>query len=601
MANVGLRRIRQDDFSAGMFRSVARHLIPPNGVYDHVNGLHDDDGSAYRRGGSQYASDGGFGSAGLRWMWDGILAPGARTLVASSSAFGVLAGGFGNLGDQTGFLDIGGSGLSAPTRAVKIGDLLFIGGGAIYGGSRKDANYSTGTVTTTSASAVVTGSGTSWSANVDAGMLFRISGERVYVVKTVDSNTQITLTEPYQGSTGSGKAYTLKRFESMTAPYVSGEILGTIFGRLLVADGSKLKFSAGVSDSGYTQPHSFTDTDVHSFGGELLGVAALRDTQFVFTTAGVSAVLGMAYDVLDPSGVSFQQRVEEVNHDVILWGKEGIATHENSLIVPALDGVYRMGVAQGPVELSRSITPLYAEHVRLGHKPGLAAVYNGHYVLPILNSSNVVVETLVCRVDRMVNTRFGAVWPWSRWSGHAAACSAVVTHVGGASSARAPDLYGASTATGSRVLKLGGCWEPASARKADADGSVAQWALETRDTATGSGEFNHVRRCRVSYELADAASDDPVIGGYYSKGGAVDGSPKWGTAVWGSFAWADSALDEFAQMSGDAPEDTGRTPWQWLLTARTRFIRGRFTCSDPCAELRLRSVEWSVRPSGKDS
>ena len=593
MANVGLRRIRQEDFSAGIFRAVARHVIPQQGVYDLVNGLLDEDGSIYRRGGSEYVSTSGLGSAGLRWMWDGILSPGPRTLVASASKWGVLDG-------SAAMVDLGSGGLSAPTRATKIGDLLFVGGGTIYGGSRKTGDYSTGTVTT-AASPTVTGSGTSWSANVDAGMLFRISGERVYVVKSVESDTSLTLTEPYQGSTGSGKAYSLKRFETMTSPYVSGEVLGSIFGRLLVADGSKLKFSAGVSDSGYTQPHSFTDTDVHTLGGEVLGVAALRDVVFVFTTAGVQAVMGMAYDMLDPAGVSFQQRVEDVNHDVILWGKEGIATHENSLIVPALDGVYRLGVAQGPVLLSRSITPMYAEHVRQGHKPGVAAVYNGHYVLPILNASNVVVETLVCRVDRMVNTRFGAVWPWSRWTGHAGSCSALVAHVGGVAASRTPDLYGASTAEGSRVVKLGGCWEPAAARKADADASVAQWAVETRDTATGTGEFNHVRRCRLGYELGDAASDDPTISGYYSKGSAVPGTALWDAVDWDEFSWADGALAEFTQLPGEAPEEEGRTPWTWPLTARTRFIRGRFSSSDPCSELRLRSVEWSVRPSGKDS
>ena len=70
----------QDDFAAGSVRSVARHLIPPNGVYSIENGLLDDDGSVYRRGGSEYLSNAAFGAGGLRWVWDGHLAAGEATL-----------------------------------------------------------------------------------------------------------------------------------------------------------------------------------------------------------------------------------------------------------------------------------------------------------------------------------------------------------------------------------------------------------------------------------------------------------------------------------------------------------------------------------------
>jgi hypothetical protein len=77
------------------------------------------------------------------------------------------------------------------------------------------AEYTTGTVTATNASATVTGSGTSWSANLVAGMYFRIDATGVgdsskwYQISSVDSNTQITLTAVYGEATSAGENYTV--------------------------------------------------------------------------------------------------------------------------------------------------------------------------------------------------------------------------------------------------------------------------------------------------------------------------------------------------------------------------------------------------------
>lgn len=73
------------------------------------------------------------------------------------------------------------------------------------------AQYSTGTVTTTSGSAVVTGSGTSWLAEIDADDIFIADGDTSpYFVQSVDSDTQITLTGNHD-TTQSGVTYTLTR------------------------------------------------------------------------------------------------------------------------------------------------------------------------------------------------------------------------------------------------------------------------------------------------------------------------------------------------------------------------------------------------------
>lgn len=67
--------------------------------------------------------------------------------------------------------------------------------------------YTTGTVSVTNGSAIVTGVGTSWVGNISAGQTFFLPGGSRYTVSLVNSNTQITLTANYTGTTESGKAY----------------------------------------------------------------------------------------------------------------------------------------------------------------------------------------------------------------------------------------------------------------------------------------------------------------------------------------------------------------------------------------------------------
>lgn len=70
------------------------------------------------------------------------------------------------------------------------------------------SQYRTGTVAVTSASAVVTGSGTSWLTYVAVGDTFKIESENaIYNIASVDSDTQITLTTNYAGTTASSQSY----------------------------------------------------------------------------------------------------------------------------------------------------------------------------------------------------------------------------------------------------------------------------------------------------------------------------------------------------------------------------------------------------------
>lgn len=592
----GLAWIGQDDLAAGMVRSVARHLIPSNGCYDLLEYLLDDDGSVYERGGSVYKSGAAFGTGGLRWILDTRLTGGQRTVFANSADYGVL-----DVDDAT-VVNLGGAGLAAPTGSAVLGGALFIGGGVVYGGSRKAADYSTGTVSVTQGSAAVTGASTVWSTNADAGMLLSVAGGEVYVVKAVGGNTSLTLDRPYLGATAAGQAYTLKR---LGAAAVAASVYVAGGSRLIACTGNQVRvsdrqFSSATGDArdGALQYGSFTEAAMQLPDGvDILGGGMARDLLLVFGTEGVWAITNIGLDLLDDFG-NVQRRLDKVTGDVVLWGQAGIAAWQNSLVVPTLDGVVLMDGVSEPTPVGRSITPLIAGYVKAGYQPGGATVFRSHYFLPILDSSGVVVDLLVCRLDRPTETRLGVVFPWSHMAGHGGAVAALAQRVGGQGQARSPDLLAAGH--DGRVLSLARFFSPAGDVKTDADGSARASLIETRDYATGSGNLNQAKRLQVRYELADAASDGPVLRARFSKGAAQPGIPYWGLVDWGGFDWTDPRLAEYAALGIEAPVSTGRDPFTWSFAARTRTIRFRLECSDPNAKLVVRSIYVGVLQSASD-
>lgn len=592
-----LPQIAQEDFAAGSCPSIARHLIPPNGCYRIVDGLLDDDGSVYRRGGSQYASGSALGSGGLVFVWDGYLpAVGRRTLFATTGKFGVL-----DTNDST-VVDLGNSGVSRPIRPVVISDFLYLPvARKVYGGSRKASGYNTGTVTTTSSS-IVTGSGTSWSANLDAGMIVTLSGDttRFYVIASVDSNTQITLTEPYLGTAGVGQGYSADPFGTVsTRGGRAADLYAVSGGRLLTLEGEYVRFSNGVDPTtGRLRPQIFTDTDNHRLPAGATGIAieGLRDRALVFTSAGLWTVSNLAYDLTDAAG-NVQQRFEQVG-EIIAWGSAGIAAWENALVVPTVDGVYLVDGISRPTPLALSVTDKIAGYARAGYRPGQAVVYRNHYVLPIVDNTNVCIDTLVCRLDRPVDTRVGRIFPWTFASGHGAEVRGLSVRVG--QTTQAPVLLAAGA--DGRVLNLSSWFTPGTAFKQDADATTHDLIVETRDfrvNPAGARNRSTVRRVRISYELTDAASDNPVVQAFVGTGTDQGVDAAWGAVNWGSFEWGDTSLEEFVALAGQAPETNLASPYTWRVNRKSEWVRYRFQSSGPSSKMILRAVTSDVRRNEK--
>lgn len=67
------------------------------------------------------------------------------------------------------------------------------------------SQWQTGTVDVTNGSSVVTNTGTAWASNANVGDLFAVEGDGVlYVIASVDSDTQVALAANYAGTTGTG-------------------------------------------------------------------------------------------------------------------------------------------------------------------------------------------------------------------------------------------------------------------------------------------------------------------------------------------------------------------------------------------------------------
>ena len=593
-----LPQIAQEDFAAGSVLAVARHLIPPNGCYRIVDGLLDDDGSVYRRGGSQYASGSALGTGGLVFVWDGYLpAVGRRTLFATTGKFGVL-----DTNDST-VIDLGNSGVPRPISPVVIGDFLYLPvAQKVYGGSRKASSYTTGTVTATNGWEVVTGSGTSWTANLDAGMIVSIANDttRFYVIASVDSDTQFTLTEPFLGTTGPGQSYTAAPFGTVsTRGGRAADLYAVSAGRLLTLEGEYVRFSAGVDPTtGRLRPQIFDTTDNHRLPAGATGIAivGLRDRALVFTTAGMWTVSNLAYDLTDAAG-NVQQRLERVS-ELVAWGSAGIAAWENALVVPTVDGVFLVDGISRPTPVALSIAGKISEYARAGYRPGQATVYRNHYVLPIVDNTNVCIDTLVCRLDRPVDTRIGRIFPWTFMSGHGGEVRGVAVRVG--QTTQSPVLLGAGA--DGRVLNLSSWFTPGAGFKNDADATTHDLIVETRDfrvNPAGARNRSTVRRVRISYELTDAASDDPVVQAFVGTGVDIGSDAAWGAVNWGSFEWGDSSLEDFTALAGQAPEAQLVTPYTWRVNRKSEWVRYRFQSSGPSSKMILRAVTSDVRRNEK--
>lgn len=164
-------------------------------------------------------------------------------------------------------------------------------------------SYSTGTVSVTQGSKTVTGSGTTWTSNVEPGMFLYVSGagsirNYVGVVQKIDSNTSITLEEGAAIPTVAGASYQLHSFRTLLPvdkPWITEGLATSSTGSATVTGGN-----TKWRDQSVTTSHSMFRSSDMAFVGT---VATVNSNISITLAANAAVALDGEEYVLIPTGV----------------------------------------------------------------------------------------------------------------------------------------------------------------------------------------------------------------------------------------------------------------------------------------------------------
>lgn len=564
----------QEDFGGGIYRG---RRAPANGVFDAMNALVDDEGNLFRRGGSSFKSNANT-AQNLVGLFDGYLSAGLRTLTwpnAASEAYYLGSD------DATPATLATGSKIDPFARGAVVAGTVWLpcsnaGDGLLaWGGARKPtADVTFGTVGVTNGSPTMTSTGgTAWTTKYEPGSIVYFATGGVvtgfYTIQSVDSNTQITLTAPYAGTSGPADAV-LANFSQGIGPSSVGNVVPQFVAasgaspRLWVTSKNRAYYSAPNQPAiGYT--NNYIELPAAS---QIIGADNLGDTLILFTTDGVWAVGNTELDPVDDYG-NPQWQQNRISRSIVLWGDPGIAAWQGALVVPAVDDVYLLS-ADGtvrPISGNRyrsdgGIRPLYRSYVKAGYQPGTAAVHRGHLFLPVVNGTTLV-DVLVCRLDR------GSAW--TRWSGHATGL-AYQQRIG--ASTRSPKLLSINA---KRVIDLTTALDVTGSAN-DADATTPTFTVESNDVDLGPGiRPDTAEKVRYVYETAGGT---PAIAVSHAVG-AEGASYTAGTL----------------KRGGGASDGTDWSAWR--VGRKAERMRFRFTTSSAVTSLILRRMEITVRQAGQ--
>lgn len=504
----GLDETTQADWSGGMCRAVARHLIPGDAAYDMRDALLDDDGNVYQRGPTRKLTTDQLANRTLLAVWEGSFTPGRRTIgIGAGGDIGVVGPGDTAWRKTSGALFASTGGIAA-----QVGELMFLPGGfgiIMYAGSLLTASYTTGTATFTRASKTVVGVGTRWTTGLDVGMLMRPQGSTFWgVVQSVDSDTQVTLVDAWQDATLAG-TYTANPYA--TAPFtpLTGveQYAGVaqVANRLLWADGRRVLMSNTIDqDTGQPRLWVHDVDDYHEFPADIVALATLRDTVYVFTKAGIWTISNVGLPIVDAFG-NGQHRVQKLSGDIVLRSPGGVTPWRDSLVLCAVAGVYVMDAGGGLELISRSIAPAWQAQLAAAFTiVGQAVTYRDHLFVTVRDSRFPLLpgNTWVARLDRRTNTPVGKSAPWTRFiAGEAAVLNGLAVQ----------DPYGSAKLVGGGFgylldltgLFLGGSLPSNTGGTTDADGTIVSMFIETREYVLDAGALATLRDVALEYESTD--------------------------------------------------------------------------------------------------
>ena len=219
-----------------------------------------------------------------------------------------------------------------------------------YRGST-NADYSTGTITTTNGSTAVIGSGTAWntSTNAEADEYIKLPDGRWYKIVSIGSDTSLTIETSYQGASLSGESYVISPWGEVQGKMNTGSIPSATIrpqpdfitshaNRIWTIEGNTLRFSA--LDTSVTEEH-FNDWDSANNAGSIIipsglgdsctGLYSLNTSLYIFQRRAIWRLLGTSPN-------NFELR--NVTNEVGLINKSTLVEWDNMMIFLSDLGIY---------------------------------------------------------------------------------------------------------------------------------------------------------------------------------------------------------------------------------------------------------------------
>lgn len=386
-----------------------------------------------------------------------------------------------------------------------------------------------------------------------------------------------------------------KTFDGTTVGEISEKraFYATAGGRLLAGEGSRVGFSQVPPKE--NEALTWAETDFHQLPGgvQITGMQGLRTSCVVFTTEGIWVIGSLEKELTDEEG-NVQQTLDLYSAGSVLWGNNGVAGWTGGLVVPCKDNIFLMElgvsseVSQSFVPISGAIENLYRGYVAAAYRPGVAAVYRGHYFLPVLNGESVI-DTLVCRLDA-TDGRGKRTFPWTHLAGSGSALPALAV------TDEETAFLGATSGVG-RVLGLK-YFEPGPTVATDADGSTHPFSVTYRDILTGNLVDNLVAKARLSYRMVAGPETRLELSFGSTSYGTEWGAFDWGEADWTSSTGPFAALGDSIPVAGADPD--ALFPKTWRVGRKVRYARIKVTLEGPApSQLSIRALELFVRADGR--
>lgn len=250
---------------------------------------------------------------------------------------------------------------------------------------------------------------------------------------------------------------------------------------------------------------------------KITGLAALQNMLLIFSQGAIERITGS----IPPPGSDMDlSPLIDIGSP---WA-QSLTVWNNQCIFANVKGVYATnGVTAKDLTTQGGISTYWQSLFASGGQTVATGVYQHRYLfVTVLNSDRTLVDTLVCDLARIAWWRLTNIkaMAYARFSG----------------TAQADELFYAN-ASSARVITLSGCFSPSSSNKNDADGTAVTPMLETRPVDAGM-TLKSYGLARVSYDMRDAASDNPTLAVQYAAGAEA---PSYSTV-------AESPLAETSNM-----------------------------------------------------